>query len=274
MNVKKSRDARTQLRIWSKLLEGRMALQKVVVGVRDLQKLDIPIVDRRAVDESTVKSVSKLLTCLVRLRDTYRAKSQFCIESNRDVLVGDRNGESQVDAASLANVDDLLNKKHEDYNGIRSEIIEKWCGKTKISTIPKKGYMAMELPTLQLISNAIKDKERLIRSTQLDRTSHLDNMYNRETFNDDDFYHLLLKELISKEEDRKWVELQRTRYKNKRRADTKATKGRKIKKDLIPKLINFMAPWTPANMRHRDTTVPNQIRNELVKSLLGSSGQC
>lgn len=294
MTVKRSRDARTQLHVWNKLLEGRIALQKVVTAIRDLEKLHEPTAENtddrdqsqdetvvavqriQGADESTVKSVSKILTSMVSLRDTYRAKSQFCVEGcEQDVEVSnverDEEMEEEEPVARVHVDDEVLRTKHDKYNKIRDEIIEKWYEKTKIGSIPKKGYAAMELPTLQLISNAIKDKQRLIRRTQLDRTSHLDNMYHPETFNDDDFYHLLLKELISKDEDRKWVELQRTRYKNKRKADTKATKGRKIKKDLIPKLVNFMAPWTPVNMRHKDAGIPDQIRNELMKSLFGGS---
>lgn len=283
---KKSRDARTQLHVWSKLLEGRIALQKVATSIREFEKLSIDPVaadqgqeeTQRIItpaDDTTIKSVNKLLTCLVRLRDTYRAKSQFCTVADADRLpaaLKDANNEDAEDSELPAdtNVDRLLTRKHEDYNDVRNEMIEKWCEKTKIGTIPKKGYVALELPTLQLISNAIKDKDRLIKRTQLDRTSHLDDAYDTETFNDDDFYHILLKEMISKDEGRKWVELQRQRYKSKRKAETKATKGRKIKKDLIPKLVNFMAPSRPANMRDKET-IPDQIRNELMKSLFGGS---
>lgn len=180
MVSKRSRDVRTQLHIWNKLLEGRIAVQKVVTAVRDLEKLngqDETEDQVEAADESTVKSINKLLTCLIRLRDTYRIKSQFSVEADSQSQVyGDENGPIPLDE-----VDQILTNKHVEYNKIRDDTIEKWCAKTKIGTIPKKGYVAMELPTLQLISNAIKDKDRLIRRTQLDRTSHVDNMYNNET---------------------------------------------------------------------------------------------
>lgn len=267
MAIKKSEDAKFQLHIWSKLLEGRIALQKVVLAARDIdhgvnneQPEDEKEKLKSPVDESTIKSVSKLLTSLVTLRDTYRQKSQFC-------LPGDEANEIDVEEYSNIN-DELLGEKHDNFRSIRDSTIEKWCEKTKIGTIPKKGYVALELPTLQLIKNSLRDKDRLIRRTQLDRTSHLDDSYHPETFNDDDFYHILLKEVISKDENRRWVEVQRLKYKNKRKANTKATKGRQIKKDLIPKLVNFMAPTRPANMRHLEK-VPQQIRTELIKSLFG-----
>lgn len=261
MSIKKSQDARFQLQIWSKLLEGRIALQKVVLASRGLEKVSGKLGERQEPDESSVREIKKLLSCLIRLRDTYRDKSQFCLNSETKVLVD----EAKIDVS-----DELLNKKHVDYNRVREDIIEKWCEKTKIGNIPKKGYAALELPTLQLIKNSLRDKERLLKRTQLDRTSHIDNDFSVETFNDDDFYHQLLKEIISKDESRKWVELQRTRYKTKKKADTKATKGRKIKKDLIPKLVNFMAPITPVNEQDKEH-MPEQIRDELIKSIFGGS---
>lgn len=259
MTLKKSQDARFQLHIWSKLLEGRIALQKVVVASREFEReKQANPSEELVIDETAVNRVTKLLTCLVKLRDTYRAKSQFNLSET-----------PTEDPEIYSNIDDtLLDKRHNDYIKLRNRTIEKWDEKTKIGTIPKKGYTALELPTLQLISSALKDKERLIRRTQIDRTSHQDSEVNPNTFNDDDFYHQLLKEVISKEEGRKWVELQRLKYKVKRKAETKATKGRKIKKDLIPKLVNFMAPTRPINEMNKEA-VPDQIRTELLKSLFG-----
>lgn len=271
MVIKKSRDARLQLRVWNRLLEGRIALQKVVTAVRDLEKIRQDEQKSLSEDDGPVVSIKKLLKCLVRLRETYRIKSQFCLpnqdkDEERD---GDRSDDDEI---AMDCDDETLTKKHDDYQGIREEIISKWCEKTKIGIIPKKGYVAMELPTLQLIQNSMKEKSRLIKRTQLDRSSHQDDAYHPETFNDDDFYHNLLKEMISKAESSQWVELQRTRYKSKRKADTRATKGRKIKKDLVPKLVNFMAPMRPMNMRDKEV-MPEQIRVELLKSLFGGSIQ-
>lgn len=254
----RSEAARTQLHIWNKLLEERIALQKVVVAVREWEKInetkDGP--DKQPADDKTIKSLTKLLSSLVQFRDTYRCNSQF--------------GKSRpIDEDDYPKIDDqFLADQHDICNEARKDVISKWCEKTKIGTIPKKGYVALELPTQQLIDNALNDRERLIKRTQLDRTSHIDDSYHPETFNDDDFYHQLLKEMISKDESRSWVELQRLRYKTKRQADTKATKGRKIKKDLIPKLVNFMAPSRPANVDYTEE-YPEKIREELMRSLFG-----
>lgn len=250
-NLKKSSDCREQLHVWSRLLEGRMAIQKIVIALRDLE-IDRDDVNQR-LDESTIKTISTLLESLVKLRTTYRIRSQFCLSESE---------------SNYGKIDDaLLDQQHHEYLDLRRNLIDKWYDKTKIGTIPKKGYTALELPTSQLINNALKDKDKLIRRTQIDRTSQSDNP-NPEIFNDDDFYHHLLKEVVSKDEGRKWVEIQRLRYKTKRKADTKATKGRKIKKDLIPKLVNFMAPTSVVD-NMAEGKMPDHIRNELLKSLFG-----
>lgn len=213
MNLSKPQATRFQIQVWSKLLEGRIALQKVLVTSQS-NSPDEP-------SNEAIKSVEELLKELVCLRDTYRG-------------LGD--GFSTLDE--------------------KYAVIDKWYEKTKISTIPKKGYTALEFPTSQLIRNALKDKERLVR-----------RMYKEDEpdiFTDDDFYYQLLKQVVSKEEGRRWVELQRYRGKAKRKADTKATKGRKIKKDVLPKLVNFMAPL-------EGNEVPEQIRASVLRSLLSES---
>lgn len=259
MANKRSKDARFQLHFWNKLLEGRIALQKVVVASREVHSSDVV----GSCDEATVKSVTKLLACLVRLRDSYRVKSQLKNEADETVELEDEDTYSNID-------DSLLDKKHDDYSGTRNSTIEKWCEKTRIGTIPKKGYTALELPTIQLISNSLKDKDRLIKRTQIDRSNQASDIAHPEIFNDDDFYHILLKEVLSKTEGRQWAELQRTKYKIKRKAETKATKGRKIRKDLIPKLVNFMAPTRPPYDSNQQE-VPERIREELLRSLFGGS---
>lgn len=72
-----------------------------------------------------------------------------------------------------------------------------------------------------------------------------------EIFDDDDFYHHLLREVIERktqdisdplEVSRHWIEIQKLRTKIKRKIDTKASKGRRIRYDVIPKLVSFMTP--------------------------------
>ncbi|CAG9765724.1 unnamed protein product [Ceutorhynchus assimilis] len=184
-------------------------------------------------------------------------------------------------------ISDLHNK----YKKYRNETIEKWNTKTRLSTMKTSG------PTLSVtsqIEHILSDKEKLRKRTQLKKSefkilgqkdssesileSNEDNgdvkqaeEYNSEIFDDSDFYHQLLRELIEvKSADitdpvqlgRQWIQLQNLRSKMKRKIDTRATKGRKIRYAVHTKLVNFTAPndqqlWT------------EDAKNELYSSLFG-----
>lgn len=143
------------------------------------------------------------------------------------------------------------------------------------------------------------DKERIIKRTQLKRTMlsivgkeedendvkaededktklmrdrHLKD-YDAEIFDDQDFYNQLVRELIDRraanvadpiELARKSIEMNRLRAKtSKKKVDTKASKGRKIRYNVHKPMVNFMAPI------HRNK-MSDETRNELFKSLFGN----
>ncbi|KAH9518795.1 hypothetical protein Btru_006297 [Bulinus truncatus] len=75
---------------------------------------------------------------------------------------------------------------------------------------------------------------------------------NTEIIDDSDFYHVCLRDLIEMKQNeetdpvtasRQWLEIQRLRNKQKRKVDTKASKGRKIRYNVKEKLKNFMTPY-------------------------------
>jgi hypothetical protein len=62
---------------------------------------------------------------------------------------------------------------------------------------------------------------------------------------------------------RQWLEIQKLRSKAKRKVDSKASKGRRLRYQVHPKLVSFMAPYPEASW--------NDIaKNELFASLFGS----
>ena len=96
-----------------------------------------------------------------------------------------------------------------------------------------------------------------------------DHNYDPEIFDDDDFYHQLLRELIeSKTSDsadslsisRKLLEIQRLRNRMKKKVDTKASKGRKLRFETQKDLMNFMAPVKTFNLTE-------DAKDELFSSL-------
>jgi protein AATF/BFR2 len=134
------------------------------------------------------------------------------------------------------------------------------------------------------------DKDRIIRRTQLkrslfkicgktaeDSTKNEENLetlrdrhlkdYDEEIFDDQDFYNQLLRELIDRktnaisdpiELSRRAIELQKLRTQSKKKVDTKASKGRKIRFHVHKPMVNFMAPMYRVSM-------PEEARlNQLV----------
>ncbi|XP_063830341.1 protein AATF-like [Ostrinia nubilalis] len=188
---------------------------------------------------------------------------------------------------------------HKAFKSFRDSTIQKWNDKTRLATASN----VKNTPTntvLQQISYILSDRDKLIKRTQLKRSEYdivgyekpsieengekngtdvntgmrdrKDNdEYIPEIFDDSDFYHQLLRELIEcKSADisdpvqlsRQWIALQQMRSKMKRKVDTKATKGRKIKYVVHNQLVNYMAP-------EKCTTWTDESTNELYSSLFG-----
>eukprot|EP00057_Strongylocentrotus_purpuratus_P019199 XP_011673673.1 PREDICTED: protein AATF [Strongylocentrotus purpuratus] len=163
-----------------------------------------------------------------------------------------------------------LAKHHKNFESFRSNTIQKWYEKTRLSTgkLNKKSFSGFERSALLQIQQILQDQNRLVQRTQLKRSEftvlgqrsqvesreeesgdeetqdipetanqHLKN-YDPEIFDDDDFYHQLLRELIERRTSsttdpiqltRQWLQVQKLRTKVKRKVDTKASKGRKVR---------------------------------------------
>jgi len=179
----------------------------------------------------------------------------------------------------------VLQKDHDSYREYRNSVIKKWNDKTRITTgsLSKSSSQS----TLKQIEFAMSDISKLRKRTQLKRSEYnvvgkvLPNEdndgkrvheYDPEIYDDDDFYHQLLRDLIEyKSSDvtnpiqlsKQWIQLQNMRKKIKRKIDTRATKGRRVRYNVHNKLVNFMAPITMY-----DTWTDN-AKNELYNSLFG-----
>ncbi|RZC41827.1 AATF [Asbolus verrucosus] len=177
----------------------------------------------------------------------------------------------------LADYESEIHEQHMKYKDYRNKVIQKWNDKTRV--ILKGGATSHSI--LDQIEYNLSNKDKLIKRTQQKRSQYAivgeneetGEEYNTEIFDDDDFYHQLLRELIEvKSADvtdpvqlgRQWIQLQNLRSKMKRKVDTKATKGRRIRYAIHNKLVNFMAPideelWT------------DEAKTELYNSLFGKN---
>ncbi|KAM3661009.1 protein AATF [Ammospiza maritima maritima] len=200
---------------------------------------------------------------------------------------------------------EFIAKRYRDFRSYRNSILQKWHDKTKLATGKMgKGFGALERSVLAQIEHVLLDRERLLRRTQTrrslytvlgrqepqpapapqpgpdseevlpasDSNRHLKDI-DEEIFDDDDFYHQLLRELIERKTTaldpndqvamgRQWLAIQKLRSKIKKKVDRKASKGRRIRFHVHSKLVSFMAPIDPCTMN-------DDARTELYRSLFG-----
>ncbi|XP_053864484.1 protein AATF isoform X2 [Malaclemys terrapin pileata] len=200
---------------------------------------------------------------------------------------------------------EFMAKRFADFRTYRNNTLQKWHDKTKLASGKLgKGFSAFERSILTQIDHIMMDKERLLRRTQTKRSvyrvlgkleqesqpvpeslpgcsevvpqaksnTHLKDL-DEEIFDDDDFYHQLLRELIERKTSsldpndqvamgRQWLAIQKLRSKIQKKVDRKASKGRKIRYHVHSKLVSFMAPIDHCTMN-------DDARTELYRSLFG-----
>ncbi|KAM6970658.1 protein AATF [Aplochiton taeniatus] len=193
----------------------------------------------------------------------------------------------------MADYPDFMAKRSAAFRPYRDATLQKWHDKTRL-TMGKstKGFGAFERNILTQVEQVLMDKERLLLRTQTRRTeyrvlgkpeapapslqtstmereeaqqllqanTHLKEL-DPEIFDDDDFYHQLLRELIERRTSttdpndqvamgRQWLAIQKLRSKIKKKVDTKASKGRKVRFHIHSKLVNFMAPLDQSSLNN------------------------
>ncbi|KAL4647192.1 protein AATF [Arapaima gigas] len=206
---------------------------------------------------------------------------------------------------SMADYPDFMAKRFAAFQPYRDATLQKWHDKTRL-TMGKtgKGFSAFDRNILTQVEQVLTDPERLIRRTQTKRSEYrvlgkpdfdptpISALADREgkemglkpnihlkdlddqIFDDDDFYHQLLRELIERKTStvdpndqvamgRQWLTIQKLRSKIKKKVDTKASKGRKVRFHVHSKLANFMAPIDHSSMN-------DDARTELFRSLFGT----
>ncbi|XP_055983203.1 protein AATF [Sorex fumeus] len=228
--------------------------------------------------------------------------------SSEDEQVEEKKKQRRFPAKRKLEMEDypsFMAKRFADFAVYRNRTLQKWHDKTKLASGKLgKGFGAFERSILTQIDHILMDKERLLRRTQTKRSiyrvlgkpdpvappvpenvpgqpevlpeapanAHLKDL-DEEIFDDDDFYHQLLRELIERKTSsldpndqvamgRQWLAIQKLRSKIHKKVDRKASKGRKLRFHVLSKLLSFMAP-----IDH--TTMNDDARTELYRSLFG-----
>ncbi|KAK1787533.1 hypothetical protein P4O66_016029 [Electrophorus voltai] len=267
--VKKGEAVRNQLALWDLLLEGRIKMQKALLIANQLPQPDtFPEFKSKGGPEyagalqNSHKALKALQRSLLELQDLLlyqspdtrgiaqgknwpghrKAKDDEEVNSS-DEPIEDDDGQDTAAAPSgppkrkldVAEYPDFMAKRFAAFQPYCDDTLQKWYDKTRLTTGKAKAA------DLALKANV-----------------HLKDL-DEEIFDDDDFYHQLLRELIERKTSaadpndqvamgRQWLAIQKLRSKIKKKVDTKASKGRKVRFHIHSKLVNFMAPMDHSSM--------------------------
>ncbi|KAK6728786.1 hypothetical protein RB195_006061 [Necator americanus] len=195
----------------------------------------------------------------------------------------DEFGVVQTQSTNIKSLSKRICENEEKFTKFRESTLLKWDERTKLissrrSKNASNDFSAFEHENIVTqIEKICADKSRVLKRCRTKRSDieriggNVEADEDEEIFDDDDFYQLLLKELIDKKTStthdpvamtRHYIEMQKLkcRRKKKKYVDNRASKDRKIKYLPIPKLVNF-CPAKPEMMEWS-----HESRNELFKS--------
>jgi len=264
---------RDQIGTWDKLLEQRILLQKMLTKVNTFPSNLEQFVDSSDTEcQSRLKKTEKVLKTLMMkygdLRENLERKS---LEESFSI-------EAPGPKCKLNEVSSWLENIHEGKETSRRESLAYWGDRTR-----KLGaaWDSLHTEPLEQVDQILSNRVRLVARTRVKRNdmkilgagpTEEEQENNANIFDDSDFYHHLLRELIERKTNsssgdasgQQWLQIQKLRSKMKRKIDTKASKGRKIRYDVHAKLVNFMAPI------YIKESMEENARSELFSSLFGS----
>lgn len=286
--VAKGQAIKRQLQIWDGLLELRITMQKSLTKINQLPQAEDWESYKRSEEEKNLSHVKKVNFNLAKVLDQLLQLRGYMIDKNPVIVEDDDDvGEKPPPEKKmkLGEYKTCLQKNFTSMKNWRNSTIENWNDRTRIATTNSnaKGFSGFDTSVTRQIEHIVSDKPRLVKRTQLKRTAYDilglendENECNAEIFDDDDFYHQLLRELIERKTSgitdpiilgQQWLQLQKVRAKAKKKVDTRASKGRKTRYDIHAKLVNFMAPTYPVS------SLTEEAKNELFSSLFTNPSQ-
>lgn len=301
-----------QLQIWEKLLEVRIHSQKMLIKANSLpqpSKFEHLTTTSEEFSELANETVDKVSTLLSQMRDLqsllmnqYSETKEIALK-RKPINIDDIN-DAEVKRKRFG---ERLEKDYSDFKDYQYSVISKWHDRTKVLTPGsiKTQKQQGNIDVLRKIEGVLANREELIKKSQLIKggyelfdkstgtvelkqnnnglsndneenneteNSNAEIIHSTEVYDDTDFYHTQLRELIeyktsssanANEMAKQFAELQKLRKKMKKAVDTRASKGRKIRFVVHNKLVSFMAPNNSASWT-------DEQRDELFKSLFGA----
>lgn len=249
-------------------------------------------------EQNLFKLISQMRDLQTILLKNYPETKELAKKRKPIALSGDREAKRNRLSEELSN--DYSNLKDYQFG-----VISKWHDRTKVLTpgSVKTQKQQGNIDVIRKIEGVLANKDELIKKSQLlkggytlfdqscaiivpkasrsldenEETEEKQNeenndIYCNEIYDDTDFYHTQLRELIeyktnstgnANEMSKQFTELQKLRKKMKKTVDTRASKGRKIRYVVHNKLVSFMAP-------NNSTNWDDEQKNELFKSIFGA----
>ncbi|KAI1265372.1 TRAUB-domain-containing protein [Xylariaceae sp. FL1019] len=244
-DIQKGKSVQRQRQKFDALLNIRIRLQKSLVAMNSINYAEESENQTAEPYEAAEKSAMQLWTALDDFRSSIRK--------------GKKRKHAETEDTSTQALWDTMQLHEKAQESRRKQTLEKWsreAGKMSLTSNSGSRFSSKkETPIISMLSTEMADPERLIKRTRTPRSCaplQAAKKVNQDEsiFDDADFYQLLLKELVDQRSDSSGLGLQAAtvRYtaikeaKAKRHVDTKASKGRKMRFTVMPKLQNFMAP--------------------------------
>ncbi|KAJ7695097.1 apoptosis antagonizing transcription factor-domain-containing protein [Mycena rosella] len=290
---KKGKAVSQQIAMWETLLDARIRLQKSATAANRLpsssdlsQFTDVP---------ECRQSLDKMLEKAFLLSDELFDLQEKLLTSNDSITPPAR---KRRRVQSDATPSDFSTQLHEAtsaasalehaYHPHLVQTLSKWSSKIQAvapsALLPsnRNAFSSRNSQNLksavQLIDETLLDHRKLIARTQVRRGKGVrlgeavdmedeEGKVDIEVFDDTDFYQQLLRDIIDSRGNNgpgsdDWMAIQKQK-KAKKKVDTKASKGRKLRYEAHEKLQNFMVPVPVPGMWHEE-----QI-DELFSSLMG-----
>ncbi|KAJ3768383.1 apoptosis-antagonizing transcription factor [Lentinula raphanica] len=278
-----------QISIWDSLLDARIRLQKTVSSSNSL-----PSGSQLSQDDPRIaESLTNMLNEAVSLSEELFGLQQILFEANDsfEYPLQKRRKLDDGQSHSRSDLAGYLDEACEDVSTLESNYhphlintLSKWSSKIQAvapSVLLPANRNAFSKDrqhlknAVQLVDESLLTHDKLLQRTQQWRGKGqrlgIENLegdapeVDPEIFDDTDFYQQLLRDVIDSRNDtglNDWMAVQKQK-KAKKKVDTKASKGRKLRFDVHEKLQNFMAPIPAKGAWHEE-----QI-DELFASLLG-----
>ncbi|KAF8557735.1 TRAUB-domain-containing protein [Imleria badia] len=288
---KKGKAISRQTALWDSLLDARIRLQKSVAAGNRL-----PYPSPIAANEQVHTHLMKMLEEARLLSNELFEFQEYLVSANESILPPPRKRRrgTECDYSVTDYAEELREASHAAselecaYHSHLVQTLNKWSSKIQAvapSVLLPSNRNAFSRTTQhiksapQLIDETLADHDKVLARTRIYRgkgsrlgvdATDEDGTQEKEdpeVFDDTDFYHQLLRDIIDARGNGPggnddWVAVQKEK-RAKKRVDTKASKGRKLRYEVHEKIQNFMVPVLTQGSWHDERI------DELFASLLG-----